>query len=213
MNIEYGTNADSWQKIRAHVAQERSKNPNFSVIDVGGTMHGHSADIANMIVDINCVPNDRNINIDICDEAQWARLQEIVDRQGKYDYAICTHTLEDLYNPITALNWIPRIAKAGVITMPSLTTELSRHEYGENSPWLGYIHHRWIFDQQDGKMLVIPKITYLENLLGQGMVYDTDRYEIRYTWENEIPYKLFMDNFLGPTSGHVVDAYQRLTKR
>jgi hypothetical protein len=213
MKIEYGTNEESWQKIHSYIAQERSKNPNFSVIDIGGTMHGHSANIANMIVDINCIPDNRNINIDICDETQWARLQEIVDRQGKYDFAICTHTLEDLYNPITALKWMPRIAKTGVITMPSLSTELSRHEYGDNCPWLGYIHHRWIFDQEDGKMLVIPKITYLENLLGQGMVYDISKYEVRYTWENEIPYKLFMDNFLGPTSGHVIAAYKNLTQR
>lgn len=211
MNIDFGTNEDTWKIIHEKVSYHRYlAGGDFSVIDIGGTMHGHSGGIADLIVDLNCTPDDRNIKFDICDETQWSVLEDIVNKRGKFDYAICTHTLEDLYNPITVLKWLPRIAKSGIVTMPSITTELGRHEHGTNSPWLGYMHHRWIFDQEDGEMLVIPKITLLESMLPVGMLYDTSKYEIRYQWVDNIPFQIFMNNFLGPTVQHVVDAYSEL---
>lgn len=207
MIIEYGTNDEGWNKIRSIVTEAKQQNPNFRVIDVGGTVHGHSSEFTDLIVDFNCTPDDKNISIDICNEEEWIKIKEIVDQKGKFDYAICTHTLEDVYNPVTSLKWLPRIAKAGIITTPSLFTELSRHE---NPEWLGYIHHKWIFDQEDGEMLVVPKMNCLENILGKGCEYNHDMYEIRYHWNETIPYRMFMNNYLGPNVDVVVDRFKEL---
>ncbi len=117
-----------------------------------------------------------------------------VIENGMFDYCICTHTLEDLYNPFPALNNMPKLAHAGVITMPSMADELSPVQ---NLAWNGYIHHRWIFDYLDGNIFIIPKIFGLESFISSKMNKRKGS-EIKYEWEKEIPYKIFMDNYIGP---------------
>jgi hypothetical protein len=204
--IEYGTNTQGWEKILSLVTDEKSKNPNYRVIDIGGTVNGYSSGFVDLVVDFNCETNDKNLKIDICNEEEWLKLQEIVDRDGKFDYAICTHTLEDIYNPVTALKWLPRISKAGVITMPSKWMELYRHS---PDAWLGYIHHKWIFVEDKGEMLVVPKMPCLEKLF-PGFPHDPDRYEIRFFWNETIPFKMFMNNYLGPDEYTVIQNFKEV---
>lgn len=206
MIIEYGTHAQGWEKIRALVDDERSKNPNFRVIDVGGAVNGHSSSFVDLVVDFNCETSDKNLKIDICNEEEWPKLREIVDRDGKFDYAICTHTLEDIYNPVTALKWFPKIAKAGVITMPSKWEELYR---GGTPNWLGYIHHKWIFVEHGGEMMLVPKMPCLEHLI-PGFTQDPSKYEIRFFWDETIPFKMFMNNYLGPDGDTVIRNFQEI---
>lgn len=208
MNISYGKQEDFRLQLLATLEQTKSENTAFRVIDVGGVAGGGwSSSVADMVVDINAEDTDTSLSIDICREQEWNKLLSIVATQGQYDYAICAHTLEDVYNPFTALDMLPRIAKAGVITMPCFKVELSRIE---NSDWLGYIHHRWIYDQEDGEMLVIPKVSFLESLVKDTVTPDPNQYEIRYEWSETIPYQIFMNNYLGPHIYAVIDEYTKL---
>lgn len=177
----------------------------YRVIDIGGAYgKGWSNEVTDLYVDLNApVENERNIKIDICDYKNWSKVERVVEQYGKFDYAICTHTLEDLYNPFVVLDFLPKIAKAGIITMPSLQTELCRLEHPK---WLGYIHHRWIFDKQDDAMLVIPKMPFLESMIS-NVNYRREMFEIVYEWSDEIPYKIFMNNFLGPNADTVHNTY------
>jgi hypothetical protein len=102
---------------------------------------------------------------------------------------------------------LPKIAKAGVITMPSIRSELSRPE---SPTWIGYIHHRWIFDQQDSIMLIIPKLELLGALVWNSIRYIPASEEIVYHWRDTIPYSMFMNNYLGPDSATVVEEYQKI---
>jgi len=183
----------------------RDENPNYRVIDIGGAINSWSAPVVDTIVDIN--PGAKTMIMDICVSGAWDKVLNLVDHHGKYDYAICTHILEDVYDPFVTLNMLPRIAKRGIITMPSIRTELSNVE---SSFYLGYIHHRWLFGAEDNEMLVIPKLGMLEALARNKMVYEKDVEEIWYEWEDTIPYKIFMDNYLGPDSKTVVKHYSKL---
>jgi hypothetical protein len=186
----------------------RQLNPDYRVIDIGGTAGtGWSAGVANTIIDINAEDTETSMKIDICNPLDWERVKCMIDVFGLYDYAICTHTLEDIYNPIVTLKMLPFIAKEGIITMPSLRTELSNVE---SSFWLGYIHHRWMFDQVNGVMLIIPKIGMLESLAANKIQYKQDVEEIWFEWKWSPGYKLFMDNYLGPDSKTVVREYSKL---
>lgn len=187
------------------LTKRRLENPNYRVIDIGGSVTGWSATVVNTIVDINAGP--KTIVVDICRPNSWSAITDLVNKYGQYDYAICTHTLEDIYDPFITLNMLPKIAKCGIITTPSIRTELSNVE---SSFYLGYIHHRWLFGQENGQMLVAPKLGMLEALARNNMTYEKDIEEIWYEWEDTLPYKIFMNNYRGPDAKTVVKNYSRL---
>ena len=190
----YSTTESTHRDIIDFVKAAKSGDSNFKVIDLGGGVNGWTSEIADVIVDINVSDTQSTLQADICQEKDYAKLISFVEQHGLFDYCICTHTLEDLYNPFLALNYMPRIAKAGVITMPTMTDELSPVQ---SLSWSGYIHHRWIFEFLDEKIFIIPKIRSLEAFIRSRMS-RVKATEIRFDWQNAIPYEIFMNNYLGP---------------
>jgi hypothetical protein len=207
MIIKYDTVENSRVYISEKIKAEKIKNSNYTVIDIGGVTNVWTLDIIDLLVDINTTDTLNSLSVDICSTESLVKLQTYVEEHGMFDYAICTHTLEDIFNPIDILKILPTIAKRGVISMPSANTEFSRCE---NPHWLGYIHHRWIFDQTGTTMLIIPKISVLEALCSNRFSYKKAQEEIRYEWETSIPYTLFMDNYLGPSAAAVINHYTAL---
>jgi hypothetical protein len=203
MKITYSSVPVTRSKILNYVI-DKKQTGEFRVIDIGGVVNGWTKDIADLVVDIGAESNNSNLKMDIC--GSWTLLLEYVEQHGMFDYAICTHTLEDVYNPITALELLPKIAKHGIISMPRARIELS---HIENRSWLGFIHHRWIFEQVNNQILLIPKLSFLEKLINLGLGYTDNSEEIVYEWDNDIPFIMFMNNYLGPTSGHVIEKYSK----
>jgi len=201
--IEYGRNY-----ITNSILGKKNKNPNYRVIDIGGGVTGWARPFTDMLIDIHVGSDTKSMSFDICQDSEWDKLFDLVEKEGKFDYCICTHTLEDIYNPIVALKNMPKVAKAGIITMPCARTELS---YIESNSWLGFIHHRWIYDTVDGSMLVIPKLNFLDSVVTTP--FDPILSEIRYEWETVIPYKIFMNNYLGPDVNTVINSYKELIKK
>jgi len=78
----------------------------------------------------------RWIQIDLCDRRPWP----IADKS--FDFAICSHLLEDIRDPIWICSELRRIAKAGYIEVPSRVVEQSKGI--ENPRHAGYYHHRWL---------------------------------------------------------------------
>ena len=75
---------------------------------------------------------------DICDHTPWP----FDDHQ--FDWAICSHTLEDVRDPLWVVSELCRVAKRGYIEVPSRRAESSR---GWESPRIaGLTHHRWLID-------------------------------------------------------------------
>jgi len=207
LQISYGSTTTNRAAILNYIIKQRAVDPGYRVIDIGGAADSWSSPVTNTTVDINVADTEKTVSIDICVDEQWGKLFNKITEQGLYDFAICTHTLEDIYNPITVLKNLPRIARAGVITTPSIYAEIGTPE---NTNWIGYIHHRWIFDHLDGAMYIIPKLPVLQWMC-KGRKFDTaGREEIMYVWGESIPYKMFMNNYLGPNGPTVLHAYNQL---
>jgi len=79
---------------------------------------------------------ERWIQTDLCDRRPWP----IADKS--FDFAICSHLLEDIRDPIWVCSELRRIAKAGYIESPSRVVEQSKGV--ENPRHAGYYHHRWL---------------------------------------------------------------------
>jgi hypothetical protein len=74
---------------------------------------------------------------DICDREPWP----FADHQ--FDFVICSHTLEDVRDPVWVCRELQRVGKAGYIEVPS---RLEEQTVGVNGPWAGWAHHRWLCD-------------------------------------------------------------------
>jgi hypothetical protein len=68
----------------------------------------------------------------------------------QFDFVVCSHTLEDVRDPIWVCGELSRIAKAGYIETPS---RLEEQSFGIQGPWVGWGHHRWLVEE-DGAGLV-----------------------------------------------------------
>lgn len=74
---------------------------------------------------------------DICDREPWP----FADKQ--FDFAICSHTLEDVRDPVWVCSELIRVARAGYIEVPSRLVEQA---WGVHGPWAGWSHHHWLVD-------------------------------------------------------------------
>ncbi|MEA2172214.1 MAG: hypothetical protein QOF76_5514 [Solirubrobacteraceae bacterium] len=80
---------------------------------------------------------DTWVQRDICDREPWPFADD------QFDFAICSHTLEDVRDPIWVCQELQRVAKAGYIETPS---RLEEQCYGFQGPWTGWGHHHWIVE-------------------------------------------------------------------
>jgi hypothetical protein len=80
---------------------------------------------------------DTWVQRDICDREPWPF------EAKQFDFAICSHTLEDVRDPIWVCQELQRVAKAGYIETPS---RLEEQCYGFQGPWTGWGHHHWIVE-------------------------------------------------------------------
>lgn len=84
------------------------------------------------------------VQVDLCERGRWP----IEDKQ--FDFAVCSHLLEDVRDPIWVCSELSRIAKAGYIEVPSRITEQSLGV--EHPRYAGYHHHRWLITNTDGRL-------------------------------------------------------------
>jgi hypothetical protein len=85
------------------------------------------------------------IQIDICDRRPWP----VADKS--FDFAVCSHLLEDIRDPIWVCSELQRIAKAGYIEVPSRIIEQTKGV--EHPRHAGYYHHRWLIDADENTLV------------------------------------------------------------
>lgn len=85
---------------------------------------------------------------DICASEPWPF------RDHEFDFVVCSHTLEDLRDPIHVCQEMQRVARAGYIEVPS---RLEEQTYGVEGPWVGRSHHRWLIDIGDRSISFVCK--------------------------------------------------------
>jgi hypothetical protein len=91
---------------------------------------------------------------DICDREPWP----FADRQ--FDFSICSHTLEDVRDPLFVCSELIRVSRAGYIEVPS---RLEEQAYGFQGPWAGWGHHRWLVDLDGDELAFSFKHHVLHN--------------------------------------------------
>jgi len=208
---------------------EKRNFGNFTVVDVGGSAAGWSAPIVNVIIDFNA-PNENTNNIkhfksDITHPDGWIEVLDYVEKNGKFDFCICTHTLEDIMNPGYVCEQISKIAKEGYIAIPSKYRELSKFETYYTIPskfrdslnpefvgHRGYIHHRWIFTIKNNELIGFPKIGYIDKatIFDRIANFDENICDLSFFWKDSVSVKYLNNNYLGPTSHDVVSYYDNL---
>ena len=128
------------------------------VVDVGGGMAAFPR--ADWVVDAldfeerGCLLDPSSVNsehrftkgswvrLDLCRRQPWP----FTDKQ--FDFAVCSHVLEDVRDPVWVCSEISRIAKAGYIETPSRIVEQSK---GVEHPHMaGFYHHRWLVSVVNG---------------------------------------------------------------
>ncbi|MGI8632309.1 MAG: class I SAM-dependent methyltransferase [Solirubrobacterales bacterium] len=75
---------------------------------------------------------------DICDPEPWPYADD------SFDVAVCSHTLEDVRDPIRVCRELSRVARSGYIEVPSIAEELC---WGVQGRWVGWSHHRWLVER------------------------------------------------------------------
>ncbi len=91
------------------------------------------------------IPEEHWVTLDICEHKPWP----FPDKY--FDYANCTHVLEDVRDPVWVCSEIQRIAKAGIISTPSRIVEQSRGV--EHPCYAGYYHHRWLVSVEGSQLV------------------------------------------------------------
>ncbi|HZU74786.1 MAG TPA: class I SAM-dependent methyltransferase [Acidimicrobiales bacterium] len=86
---------------------------------------------------------DSWVQLDICGRQAWPFAD------GEFDFVVCSHTLEDVRDPVWVCSELVRIAKAGYIETPS---RLEEQSFGFQGPWVGWGHHHWLVDSSEGHL-------------------------------------------------------------
>lgn len=175
------------KKIAQKIKDQKKNNQNFKVIDIGGGVQNKGGIPIDCLFDLNNTEyinsNIKIIKKDFCDKDAW---EDLADNQ--FDYAICTHTLEDIRDPKFVISQIIRVARAGYIAVPHKHRELSYSAQHNN---LGYAHHRWVFGFKNKKMLMIPKSNIVDYLFKKKII-KIPRNSKKYFFLNLLRYLYFL---------------------
>lgn len=202
-NLEYG------QINERHGILNFLKDNKFdSVLDVGASYNMWAGDYVTHTLDLNKT-DDRYKKFvgNMSDTPVWEEVDlYLKEHNFTFDFTICTHTLEDILNPIFVIKNMIKFSKGGFISMPSKWADLTLSTY---RPWKGWMHHRWLFDVIDDTLVCVPKLPYFEYI-------DTTHFankptEIRFYWKDTFSVKFLNDDFIGPSEeSYLEQVYQFL---
>ncbi|KKQ42859.1 MAG: Methyltransferase type 11 [Microgenomates group bacterium GW2011_GWC1_37_8] len=172
------------------------------VLDIGGAMKQHEQIKVDTLVDIifpqeapytaSKLKAKRFVKVDITKE-------KLPFKNKEFDVCLCTHTLEDLYNPFLVIEEMNRVAKRGYIATPSMGTDMIFSHF-DITDWLtggrrvpGQSHHKWFFVKDGKKMKIIPKNYAILYSPKFHMVEWKGEVELEYYWKDKIEYYAVSD--------------------
>ena len=206
MIVEAGLGYIAHKKIQElnRLRDVKKNNPDYRIIDIGGGKEKHVPDKFDFIdatMDFRDVDKEhiKHFSGNINDPFLWEKVDKEVSEKGKYDYCICTHTLEDIAYPAYVLKKINQIAKAGIISVPSKYREFKRFEL--DGIIRGYSHHRWIVTMKNMKLKFFPKVSIVENIVFNdiGAISQPHIEELFVVWKDSIEFEIFNNDWLGPS--------------
>jgi len=123
------------------------------------------------------------IRRDICDREPWP----FPDKH--FDFVICSHTLEDIRDPLWACAELARVGKAGYVEIPSRLFETCR---GVERPGMaGLSHHRWLIDIERQHIRFWQKL----HMIHERRFSLPERYRRRLTEESAVQWLFWAGSF------------------
>lgn len=218
MIIDIGPEKFHHDKLINFLQKSKSENKNYKVLDVGGACCGRFWKYTDVIFDWKsplCHVDDKNnpyhqygtkhIKGNALKQDDWNKLIEYTKINGKFDFVLCTHTIEDFYDPTILLEMLPKVASAGYISVPSKESEIRKGYHNDNPYFKGCGHHFWIFTIYNNKLVGLPKMNWIETFSDQDL-YKVDprlggsgathtpfkKQELSIYWENTFDYCLLL---------------------
>jgi len=190
----------------------KKEKTDYKVLDVGGAIGPYFWEHTDVLLDWNepvesdiWIPEEYGtppntykgqfIQGDITAEEGWTELLEIVSKNGKFDFVICRHTLEDIENPKFVTDKLQKVAKAGFIAFPGKHMEMEKGFYKRFPKTRGMHHHRWIFITKNGRLYGLPKMGWTDLIKDKDLkkmnfykekIEDPKDHELRFYWEDSI---------------------------
>jgi hypothetical protein len=127
------------------------------VLDVGGGRSPLAR--ADWVLDLIAYDERRQVEGERFGSTTWVQ-RDACDREpwpfedARFDFAVCSHTLEDIRDPVWVCQELQRVARAGYIEIPS---RLEEQSWGVIGPWVGWSHHRWLIDVGEGSICFVHK--------------------------------------------------------
>ena len=181
----------------------------YKTIDIGASAQFWSYPECKFVADIVEIKEEgvKFFNFNIQNKDTWGELLSYVEENGKFDFSVCSHTLEDVLTPVDLLNLLPKISKRGYIAVPSKYDEFS---FLWNNKYRGNAHHKQIIDVKDEMICIYPKYPFIEvydesdeilkNSLGKELVV---------FWDIDIPYKFFSQNNIFHSDGELISEFYK----
>ena len=187
--------------VEEYIGMLKESKPNMSVVDVGGGINSwctHTTQVVDIFVNpgskeefVSLHPGRVMFDFDITQRENWNEILKYVEENGKFDYSICTHTLEDISNPSLVCEMLPKIAKRGFISVPSKYAEYLRFEtwYGVKG-YRGFFHHKWIYSLKNNVFRGFEKASYWEYINDDRLNKPQGHFtEIGFMWEDNFEYE------------------------
>ena len=196
------------------LSELKSNKPDFTLIDVGASANPWTRDFVTHIVDVESGPLPaKYFRGNISDYEVWNQVLEYIKQHGKFDFANCTHTLEDISAAKLVCTMLSKIANQGFVAVSSKFSELSNPE---SEKWMGHIHHRWIYDTKDSKFIGYPKQSFLENFKEFKDWSENNpregKDELQFFWKDDFALDVINNDYLGPNTDAVISYYKQLIK-
>ena len=204
-NWSYNSAGEKRPEVKKYISDN-----NLTSIDIGASAMYWSYPECKYVADsITITKNDVTFfQINLEDKETWSELLNYVNINGKFDFSICSHTLEDIFNPLDLINLLIKISNSGFIAVPSKYDEFL---FLYNQPYRGNAHHKQFFDVIDNRLTIFPKFSWIEkdNRSDEILKYDKGR-ELSFYWENEIPVKVFTDGVPFKSDGELINYFYQV---
>jgi hypothetical protein len=208
-NFKYSNDFRQRPEVVEYLKQKKYSR----VLDVGGSVNSWSSPYITHCTDIQ-PHNNTSVHQfigNISTYSIWKNILDDVKKNGKFDFVICTHTLEDISSPQLVCEFLPLIANEGYIAVPSKYMEFIKHEGWYN----GWIHHRWIFNKEGNNFVAYPKLSFLEdtNILS-AFGWDNNSkdipFDLSFFWKENFTLNIINNDYMGPDVKSVMEYYLKL---
>jgi hypothetical protein len=181
----------------------------YKTIDIGASLQFWSYPECKFVADIVKIEQEgvKFFDFNIQDKNTWTELLNYVEEHGKFDYSICSHTLEDVITPTDLLELLPKISKKGYIAIPSKYNEFM---FLWDNKYRGNAHHKQIIDVKDDMICIYPKYPFIEVFEETDQVLENNLgNELVVFWEDTIPYKFFAQDNIFNSDGELIKEFYK----